>query len=44
MSKTIKGRLTVGMIGIVVASILLTTVGIITVAAKRTIQDQTQAL
>ena len=44
MSKTIKGRLTVSMIGIVVASILLTTVGIITVAAKRTIQDQTQAL
>ena len=44
MSKTIKGRLTVSMIGIVVASILLTTVGIITVAAKRTIQDQIQAL
>lgn len=44
MSKTIKGRLTVSMIGIVVVSILLTTVGIITVAAKRTIQDQTQAL
>ena len=44
MSKTIKGRLTVSMIGIVVASILLTTVGLITVAAKRTIQDQTQAL
>ena len=44
MLKTIKGRLTVSMIGIVVASILLTTVGIITVAAKRTIQDQTQAL
>lgn len=44
MSKTIKGRLTVSMIGIVVVSILLTTVGIFTVAAKRTIQDQTQAL
>ncbi len=44
MRKTIKGRLTVSMIGIVVASILLTTVGIITVAGKRTIQDQTQAL
>lgn len=44
MLKTIKGRLTVSMIGIVVVSILLTTVGIITVAAKQTIQDQTQAL
>ncbi len=44
MLRTIKGRLTVSMIGIVVASILLTTVGIITVAGKRTIQDQTQAL
>ncbi len=44
MRKTIKGRLTVSMIGIVVASILLTTVGIIAVAAKRTIQDQTEAL
>lgn len=44
MLKTIKGRLTVSMIGIVVASILLTTVGIITVAGRRTIQDQTQAL
>ncbi len=44
MRKTIKGRLTVSMIGIVVASILLTTVGIIAVAGKRTIQDQTQAL
>ncbi len=44
MLKTIKGRLTVSMIGIVVASILLTTVGIIAVAGKRAIQDQTQAL
>ena len=44
MLKTIKGRLTVSMIGIVVASILLTTMGIITVAARQTIQDQTQAL
>ncbi len=44
MKKTIKGRLTVSMIGIVVVSILLTTVGIIVVAGKRTIQDQTQAL
>ncbi len=44
MLKTIKGRLTVSVIGIVVASILLTTVGIVAVAAKQTIQDQTQAL
>lgn len=44
MLRTIKGKLTVNMIGIVVASILLTTVGIITVAGRRTIQDQTQAL
>ncbi|MCM1056754.1 MAG: methyl-accepting chemotaxis protein [Firmicutes bacterium] len=44
MLKTIKGRLTVSMIGIVVASILLTTVGIVAVAAKQTIQDQTRAL
>lgn len=44
MLRTIKGKLTVSMIGIVVASILLTTVGIITVAGKRTIQDQTRAL
>ncbi|MCM1184532.1 MAG: methyl-accepting chemotaxis protein [Roseburia sp.] len=44
MLKTIKGRLTVSMIGIVMASILLTTVGIITVAGKQTLQDQTRAL
>ncbi|MDE6014545.1 MAG: methyl-accepting chemotaxis protein [Acetatifactor sp.] len=44
MLRTIKGRLTVSMIGIVVASILLTTVGIIVVAGKQAIQDQTQAL
>lgn len=44
MRKTIKGKLTVSMIGIVVASILLTTIGIIVVAGKQTIEDQTQAL
>ncbi len=44
MLKTIKGRLTMGVIAIVVFSILLTTAGIITVAGKRMIQDQTQAL
>lgn len=42
--KTIKGRLTISVIGIVVASILLTTVGIIAVAGNRMIQVQTQAL
>lgn len=44
MLKTIKGRLTVSVIGIVVVSILLTTAGIITVAGRRMIEDQTQAL
>lgn len=44
MLRTIKGKLTVSMIGIVVASILLTTMGIIAVAGRRTIQDQTRAL
>lgn len=42
--RTIKGKLTFSVIGIVVASILLTTVGVITIAGKRMIQDQTQAL
>lgn len=44
MLKTIKGRLTVSVIAIVVMSILLTTAGIITVAGKRLINDQVQAL
>ena len=44
MLRTIKGKLTISMIGIVVSSILLTTVGIITVAGRRTIHDQTRAL
>ncbi len=44
MLKTIKGRLTVSMIAIVVVSVLLTTAGIISVAGKRTLRDQTQAL
>lgn len=44
MLKTIKGKLTVSMIAIVVASILLTAVGLLAVAGKRTIADQTQAL
>lgn len=44
MQRTIKGKLTTSVIGIVVASILLTTLGIIAVAGKRMIQDQTQTL
>ena len=43
MLKTIKGRLTVNVIGIVVAGILLTTAGIVWVAGKRMIQDQSRA-
>ena len=44
MLRTIKGKLTVNVIGIVVASILLTTAGIVWVAGKRMIQDQSRAL
>lgn len=44
MLKTIRGRLTVSVIGIVVISILLTTVGVAVVAGNRMIEDQTQAL
>ncbi len=44
MGRTIKGRLTISVIFIVVASILLTTAGIVAVAGKRMIQDQTEAL
>ncbi|MCM1045084.1 MAG: methyl-accepting chemotaxis protein [Candidatus Gastranaerophilales bacterium] len=44
MLKTIKGRLTISVIGIVVCSILLTTAGIMAVAGKRLVQDMTQAL
>lgn len=44
MLKTIKGRLTISVIGIVIASILLTTVGIVAVAGNRMIRNQTQAL
>lgn len=44
MLRTIKGRLTVSMIAIVVASILLTAAGLLAVAGKQTIQDQTRAL
>lgn len=44
MLRTIKGRLTVSVIGIVIASILLTTAGITAVAGKRLVQAQTQTL
>lgn len=44
MLRTIKGRLTVSMIAIVVAGILLTAAGLLAVAGKQTIQDQTRAL
>lgn len=44
MGRTIKGRLTISVICIVVASILLTTAGIVVVAGRRMIQDQTEAL
>ncbi len=44
MGKTIKARLTFSVICIVAASILLTTAGIVTVAGKRMIKDQTEAL
>lgn len=44
MGRTIKGKLTFSVICIVVASILLTTAGIVAVAGKRIIQNQTDAL
>ena len=42
--KTIKGKLTISVICIVVVSILLTTVATVAIAANRMIQDRTQAL
>lgn len=44
MGRTIKGKLTASVICMVVASILLTTVGIVIVAGKRLVKDQTEAL
>lgn len=44
MLKTIKGRLTISVICIVAVSIFLTTVGIVAMAGKRMIEDQTDAL
>lgn len=44
MLKTIKGKLTISVIGIVAVSIVLTTAGIVTVAGKRLMMDEAQAL
>ncbi len=44
MRKTIKGKLTISVICIVAVSIMLTTLGIVTMAGRRLIEDQTQAL
>ena len=44
MGRTIKGKLTSSVICIVVVSILLTTAGIVAVAGKRMIKNQTDAL
>lgn len=44
MLRTIKGKLTFGMIAVVVTSILLTAIGLLAVAGNRTVQDQTRAL
>lgn len=44
MRKTIKGKLTLSVICIVAVSIILTTVGIVVVAGRNLIQNQTEAL
>lgn len=44
MLRTIKGKLTVSVIGIAVVSILLTTIGIVLVAGSSMIDHQMQAL
>lgn len=44
MGRTIKGKLTASVICMVVASIMLTTVGIVIVAGKRLVRNQTEAL
>lgn len=44
MRRTIKGRLTLSVICIVVVSIILTTIGIVIVAGRHLIQNQTEAL
>lgn len=44
MRKTIKGKLTISVIFIVAVSILLTTVGIVIVAGRRLVRNQTEAV
>lgn len=44
MKKTIKGKLTLSIICIVTVSIILTTVGIVVVAGKNLVRNQTEAL
>lgn len=44
MRRTIKGKLTLSVIGIVIVSIILTTIGIVIVAGRNLIQNQTEAL
>lgn len=44
MGRTIKGKLTISVICMVIASILLTTIGIVIVAGRRLVQDQTESL
>lgn len=44
MRRTIKGKLTISVIFMVIISILLTTTGIVIVAGKRMMKDQTEAL
>lgn len=44
MRRTMKGKLTISVIGIVMASIMLTTIGTVVVAGRNLIQDQTEAL
>ena len=44
MRRTMKGKLTISVIAIVVASIMLTTIGTVVVAGRNLIQDQTEAL
>lgn len=44
MGRTIKGKLTASVICMVIASILLTTMGIVIVAGERLVRDQTEAL
>lgn len=44
MRRTIKGRLTLSVIGIVIVSIILTTIGTVMIAGRNLVQNQTEAL